>query len=546
MCLKKRICFILLFLVFFYSVNNFIWMKLDHFPPYGDEAGHLLDSLEFLNILKNPSLDMINRIIRVNEGEILSFLYPPFFPFFAAILNFFFGYSIMLSKMSNIFFVAILLFSIYFIGKKMNNPNPGLLAAFIVSMYPFVFGLSRMFMLDFALTAMVCFSFFCLLYTERFTNRLYSILFGISMGLGMLVKFTFIFFIIGPFAIEILSISKGNGLIYNRNRTIFNLIIVFILGSLIAGIWYSSRLPLFWYFNVTYLRQLKIPELMAPKIFSIQSLSYYFNALFNAQITPFFFLLFLVGLPFFFKKNAKLKYHLLSWVIIPCIIFTLIRVKSWKHTVPYLPAIALITASGILNIRNSKVRKFAIYSAIAAGLMQYYIISFTKPEKGIQIRCLGKQHQAKIFRIQGYTYPITEVFYNYPRQGDWKIDEIMRCISENNLRQKEAIIGTTDAYMQFKTEWFDPNDMIGIPPDNFVVVNCDAINYFCKLKNLSYRTQSLSMAKSDWRMKPEFDFIISVKRLEEITPVASTFYKLILQVTLPDKSKAYVYKKALD
>ncbi|MFQ5886308.1 MAG: glycosyltransferase family 39 protein, partial [Anaerolineae bacterium] len=100
--------------------------------------------------------------------------------------------------MGNMLYLFVLLFSVYGIGRKMYGRGVGLLAAFAVSTYPILFNLSRTAYPDFALTAMVALSISLLTRADGFRNRTYSLLWGLSLGLGLLTKWPFLAFVGGP------------------------------------------------------------------------------------------------------------------------------------------------------------------------------------------------------------------------------------------------------------------------------------------------------------------------------------------------------------
>ena len=184
---------LLTILLLFHATNNYIWLKKDTLPPGWDQAAHLILSLEYFHALTTPSLDVIPRLFSVSN------YYPPLFHISASPFYLLFGTSDDIACMSAIIFLGILIFSTYGIGKRIYNRNTGLLSAFLVSMYPIIFGETREYLIDIPVVAMVALSIYVLLLSNNFKNKRYSILFGITLGLGMLTKWTFIFFIIGPF-----------------------------------------------------------------------------------------------------------------------------------------------------------------------------------------------------------------------------------------------------------------------------------------------------------------------------------------------------------
>ncbi|UCH88082.1 MAG: glycosyltransferase family 39 protein [Thermoplasmata archaeon] len=198
---------VLLILTVIHGINNYIWLMRDKSLHTYDAAKYLTFSYQYHELFANPTWGSPLEFFTLNQWR------PPLrllltSPFYAM-----FGYSDDVAVMTNIFFMVILLFSVYGIGKYMFNRQVGLLAAIMVSLFPIVHGLSRSFLSDFAHIAMVSLSIYLLLKTEYFTNKKYSILFGLSLGLGLLTRDTFIIFMLGPllyimYKSEILKVRK--------------------------------------------------------------------------------------------------------------------------------------------------------------------------------------------------------------------------------------------------------------------------------------------------------------------------------------------------
>jgi 4-amino-4-deoxy-L-arabinose transferase-like glycosyltransferase len=185
--------FVILTILLFNGINNYYWLKLDKAPPRDDEAYHLVGALDILD----HSSDVIEMIRYGLNVTILNF-YPPLYHTVMAISNLIFGRSEISSVMANMPFMLILVLSLYYTGKKISDKNTGLLAGFLIMMYPYVFDISRLPLPDFALTSILALSFCLLLYSELFTKTIPSVLFGISFGIGMYIKQVYIFFICAP------------------------------------------------------------------------------------------------------------------------------------------------------------------------------------------------------------------------------------------------------------------------------------------------------------------------------------------------------------
>ncbi len=376
--------FILLLLVSFHAVNNYSWLREDLVLR---ESGFIYHNmrLNIYDILRHPSADMVASIFRIGG------FYPPFFLFSAAVVNLFFGPSLLVSAMTNMIYFALLLFSVYKIGAKIDSQITGILAAGIVSLYPGIFGSSRLFGLMFALCSLVSFSIYCLLYSDIFRNRKYSILFGLSIGLGMLTKWTFAFFIFGPllfvlaqtvfFNIRQIPRDRMMGGVFrslavflrSAKQQLLNIFYTFLFAFTIAGVYYLKFLRTGDLFK-------SFPEESAGMLwYELRNIFFYIFDLININLSFFFFMLFLcafAGVVIFWPKLQK-KGILILWILIPYIIFTFFRAnKNSRYIISFLPAIAIISASGLVRIRNKILRVSIIVFVILIGLIQYCDLSF--------------------------------------------------------------------------------------------------------------------------------------------------------------------------
>ncbi|MDH4138533.1 MAG: glycosyltransferase family 39 protein, partial [Anaerolineae bacterium] len=182
-----------------------------------DRPGHLLQSLAYYQALHPFSLDSIYRIITYHT------FYPPLFHLTIALFCELFGVSADVAAMANVAYMAVLLFAVYGIGKRMFSAKVGLLAAFLVSMLPIVFCLSRYKYIEYTLVSMVALSLYLLIRTDDFQSKTYSMLFGLSFALGMLTKWVFIIFLAGPLGYVLIKAFLRQGLRWKLGRFKVNL-----------------------------------------------------------------------------------------------------------------------------------------------------------------------------------------------------------------------------------------------------------------------------------------------------------------------------------
>ena len=177
------------------AVNGIVtrmWLMRDSSPLFSDESYYLWVTTQYYDILRSPSLDMFRDFILVNEFR------PPFrmlmvLPFYSV-----FGISRDVAVMSNIVFWIMLLYSVYLICRRLFSRDVGLLASFFIATTPIMFGLSRSYLSDFPLAAVTMIAVYFLLRTEHFTNRTYSYLLGLVVGIGILIKIESLMFVLFP------------------------------------------------------------------------------------------------------------------------------------------------------------------------------------------------------------------------------------------------------------------------------------------------------------------------------------------------------------
>jgi len=382
---KRLLILLLIILILFHIINNYIILKNDTVPIRNEPVIH------YLNSLRLHSMRLLDKII------IQEFDYPPLFYYSSLPLYLIFGTGQDTAPMTNLFYLIILIFSVYGIGKQLHSSLAGLLSSFIVSTFIPIFGFSRLYMLEFALTALVALSIYLLLKTEGFSNKSYSILFGISCGLGMLIKWNFSFFIIGPLLfylfqnVLLLKIQKFNN---NRlfKRKIINICLSILVLILVTSCWYPfntdkilRRGHIFsgsYYTSDSEERYILKPEYRADMSYSLKFFvfMFYIKELYYHQIGYLYFIFFLLGF-FYFLFISRKKYLILFFgIIIPYFVCTLVYAFSTlgeqRFIMPFLPLFAIIIALLISNLKNVLAKKIFILIILFIGFYQFFALSY--------------------------------------------------------------------------------------------------------------------------------------------------------------------------
>ncbi|MFA5156887.1 MAG: glycosyltransferase family 39 protein [Candidatus Omnitrophota bacterium] len=541
MQLKKTFSFFHLFLLFllivFYGVNNYIWLHLNRYPFVDDEAVHLISATRYMETLSRPGADMFSALAGVDK------LYPPFFPFIASLFGLAFGGGAVSIILSNLLFLFGIFVCLYFIGLKMGDARLGLLAALILSLYPMIFQLGRMCMLETALTFTVVAAVTAMIYSDGFKRTKPSALFGLIFGLGVLTKQSYVVLIIGPLLL-IAGVSLFKGSWQDRRRVAGNLLLSFVIGAAVASLWYVPNFKTMLPLAIAAATDSALVPYNIP-VFSFWSFSFYLRSLVNEQILFFFFVLLLMATPVFFKrKKDEFFFLFLVWIIVTYLIRTFIGNKFLYYTVSCLPAVALVTACGIMNMKKDSLRKIIIWLIFIVGFAQYFLISYIHyGHVSLHMAFHTGTEKDKSRMLDIFLFPGTEILAgvkHFPRGGNFKRLELVNAILKGSrgIMPKIGVFG------------FDPNlenkkdpgkSVIMTKLDSYAGANFDGLNYYLLSQKISYKIFPLN---SDLDMR--VNFIVTPIELEKID---SADFKIpirdfvpVEEFAMPDTSSVYLYR----
>ena len=387
------IIIILICICLFHIVNNYFWIKRDVLSWYPEKYYQLIN--------KNIVFCSLENIIYSNQsllGKFISFTklikfgfgwgWGGIFYIYTACINLIFGNNTDVSLLTNIpIFILVIIFT-FLIGKEIAGKKEGLLAAFLVSFYPGIYGMSRSYGVDFPLVAMVAIGAYILI-TKDITKIKYSLLFGSIVGLTLLIKVPGIYFLIGPslyiFYQRICSgiKSKPKGNFINRHifEVFFSLVLFIGIPLLFLNLgWGSARLR--YLLDCVYLFVFPMfsqwRHYYGPYTYNavdIRSIFFYVYEMIQSM-SRLLFLLFCVGFLLFLKNRIKYKMIISLWILIPYVILTLSINKWGRYYFPALPALALVTAIGIFQIKSRKCKIILVTLITSLSLLQFYDLSF--------------------------------------------------------------------------------------------------------------------------------------------------------------------------
>ena len=99
----------------------------------------------------------------------------------------------------NLIFMALLFGAVYRLARRFSNPRAGLIAVYLTATMPLLFGLSRQYLVEYGLTALVAASVCCLLESRSLGDDRKACCLGTLCGLGLMMKITFPLYVFLPF-----------------------------------------------------------------------------------------------------------------------------------------------------------------------------------------------------------------------------------------------------------------------------------------------------------------------------------------------------------
>ncbi|MBN2407374.1 MAG: glycosyltransferase family 39 protein [Elusimicrobia bacterium] len=364
--IKDDIIPVILIIVLYFT-GNFIWFSLQNIrhPLNEHEASHFDSSVQLYEGFRNNTIrswdDFIYTVYTDGHSD------APFNPLFAAVINSMLGKNYMrMLLLMNIFYFSIAVFFTYRTGSYIMGAKGGLMGAVFLSMYPAVYGISRRYSFDFGVMAAVALSIYLLLRSEKFSNRKMSMLFGVSLAWGMLIKWTFAAFLFGPVLFSAIEVIREN---IKKSR--INLFLSLLTAIIVSAPYQLSVSRIFTDFEKLF-HEAKGPW------YHWENLRVYTVGVSDMQLSPLYFLLFVTGLYIFIKKfdNSYIKKMFVSLMVIPWMILIVMpHNKNTVHAIPYFPVVACITSYGIMNL-SKKFIPALLSVSVLVGIVQYFSFSY--------------------------------------------------------------------------------------------------------------------------------------------------------------------------
>ncbi len=441
----KFVLIVLLGVTAFHATVNYLYLTYDTEPPGWDQSYHLLQSQDYTR--------MAARLPRIGPIQILTTYryYPPFVYLATGPVYALLGFSEDAATLVNTPFLAIAVFATYGTGKRLVNRSAGIVGAVLFTFYPAIFGLTREYMLETGLVAMVASTNYWVLATGLKTRR-HSAIYGVLVSFALLTKWTAVLFTLGPLVHVILrswkspvasraerddaggrpvaelALIKSNSPITNRVPPL-NLAISCLVVLGVAGSWYLPNLQLVYRdltFNSSggYFTSVR-------KDLGAALISYPRDLVNFAMFLPMTLLL-IPGTYYLVKKHRRASVFLALWTLPPYAILTVLPFKDVRFILPVLPALAIIGSSWMLpalRLRRGTPRTRAIVAASLALLLAMIGFNFA-------VVTLGSGPLPQKVSLGPAPYSVTlyrtDLLWAHPAsQEDWHVKDIVFQLMDN-------------------------------------------------------------------------------------------------------------------
>ena len=352
---KKNIESVIIFIAFaiLYLIVNYIWWKINTpIIPQNISATH------FIDVFKNQLL----------------YYNAPLITWIMKIMFFVFGkeyFDLQIMFVNYVFFLIALCF-VYKIGVELKDKETGNIAMILFALTPAVYGMSRQYgHQDWHVMVAITVNIYCLIKLNYFEDRKWSILYGITVGLGLLIKDEFLSYFFTPWLYVVIRclIEKA------RKDKIINIFITIIVGSFIAG-WH--------YFRIEIINKILCePNKEIVQSFILDGINKMTLGLTQELFSLLFAIVFIFGLLYsvFIYRN-KNKWIIFLWFLVPWLIIIFMQHhKESEYAIGVIPALVIFSSICISNIKYKYLKIITVIIIGIIGLNQCFSFSYGKKIK---------------------------------------------------------------------------------------------------------------------------------------------------------------------
>jgi hypothetical protein len=182
------ICTGLFAAILLFGTASAYWVALNKVQIGRDAGGHLVRTLEFARLAAFSRFEFSPQA--VFHALTYHDYRPPLFYWAVQPFYWLFGQTMDSAQWLNLLLFAVLLVATFLLGWRIAGARVALFAVTLLGLFPILTAMTRLFYLENFVSVMVVLCLWTLWETKYFTNRRWSLAWGVCLGLGLLVKWT--------------------------------------------------------------------------------------------------------------------------------------------------------------------------------------------------------------------------------------------------------------------------------------------------------------------------------------------------------------------
>ncbi len=445
------------FLVCTFVLASNSWHHLHVTQPGWDDSQYLAASFRLFDSLKNGFKTFFYGFAHASRFKppLISVLPIPFYLFF--------GPGERIALWVNDICLLITWISVYQIGRFLYGEREGWAAVIATALMPLIYGLSRVYLVECSLTALVCVSHWALLRSKT-QGKWWEVQLGVLLGLGLLIKTIFPLYLLGVVFLYWREIFR---------RSVF----IFPIAFMVASPWYFQNFASSFSYVLSASSGEAAKGYGSSHVFSPPVIFGYLKVLCDEVLSwPYL----LGGLIFLFMvwkgRPESLRWRLgfsevflLAWFVIPLMACTFSVNKDPRFLEPAMPALAI--GIGALVVRGSRTK------------MGFYLAPFFL--LGLLV----------VFVTQTFGLPLQRAFkYNGPpaQRGLWDRQVVLQAIHQDSAH-RPAVVG-----LNYDGESFNYFNLSSLAL---------LLKFSMRFINLNYGVPLLQIAS---QIKPEVPFYVVI------------------------------------
>ena len=411
------------------ALGFFEWK--DGRPPTYDDAWYLETALRMFNALADGRLlELLYQYCGAFGGSKAPLISLMALPFYAL-----FGRHIDPTFCVNGLFLVISSVCLYRLAARWYSPTVGLVALVVYQTFPVVVGLSRAYMTDYALAALVLGFVYCLDRSENLQRPVMNFLLGALLGLGLLMKVIFPVFIAAPLLLVWLS---GRAARHRSEEflTQYPLSAIALVGGVIASSWYALHLKTVLAFAWGNAFGSIVTDYRAPGMWA-----WVRDYLASQGLSPYYTLGFICLVPLAIAIAAargKAGWSpqlslMLGWAA-PLIAMMASQNSAIRLSLPILPVLAIALAASLTMIVRELSRSPWVRAALIAASLALPLLGFARLTLGSA-------------PVQNRLYHGTYWYRVADQQGQWNQLRILDTLSEQQKGNFQVAVGVEHPYL---------------------------------------------------------------------------------------------------